>query len=205
MARRDAAESTAFGPMAIAAVEQYEPENRRLVRDPLAIWMLPPWVRALVRACRWAWARELLVAAAERWAPGVWGGILCRKRYADDQVRAAFDAGIAQLVVLGAGLDTKAYRLAAPAGIPAFELDRPENAACKRRRLEAYYGEVPETVTSVPADLESADLGDTLAAHGFHPDRPAVFVWEGVTQYLTEEAVRATLAFLSKAATGSRL
>ncbi|MEV5554794.1 SAM-dependent methyltransferase [Nonomuraea wenchangensis] len=204
MARRPAAAQTALGPMVIAAAEQYEPPGRRLVEDGLAAGFLPPVARATVRVCRWQAVRERMVAASERRAPGVWGGVLCRKRYADEKVAEAFDAGIEQLVVLGAGLDTRACRLTPPGG-RAYELDLPANVADKRRRLRALPGGAPERVRPIAVDFETADLAEVLSGHGFQAGRPAVFVWEAVTQYLTEEAVHATLAFLSRAASGSRL
>jgi methyltransferase (TIGR00027 family) len=128
-----------------------------------------------------------------------------RKRYARDQVRQALDAGAGQLVMLGAGLDTLAYELAVPAGVPAFEVDMPDNIAYKRDRLRVIFGGVPDDVHLVPVRFETNDLADSLAMQGFRADAPTMFVWEAVTQYLTEDGVRRTLAFLATAATGSRL
>ncbi|GAA4513903.1 SAM-dependent methyltransferase [Nonomuraea ferruginea] len=208
MTRRPAAAQTALGPMVIAAVEQYEPPGRRLIEDGLAAGLLPVAARAAVRACRWKAVRAWMAGASDRRAPGVWGGVLCRKRYADDKVAEAFGAGIEQLVVLGAGLDTRACRLTPPGG-RAYELDLPVNVAGKRQGLRALPGGVPERVRLIEVDFETAELADVLttalAVHGFEADRPAVFVWEAVTQYLSDEAVHAALAFLSRAAPGSRL
>lgn len=205
MVKRPPAAQTALGPMVIVATEQYVPEHQRLIHDELAVRFLPPHLRLTARACRWRFLRDLMVNATAKRAPGMWGGVLCRKRYADDQVAEAVDAGIGQVVILGAGLDTRAYRLVAPVGVPAFEIDLPANIADKRTRLQRIYRRMPEHVSLIPVDFETQDLGDALAANGFEVERPAMFVWEAVTQYLTEDAVRATLAFLSKAAGGSRL
>lgn len=205
MARRSAAEQTAFGPMVIAAVEQLEAADRRIVTDPLALQFLPPTMAFLVRACRWRWWRGQLVRATESKARGIWAGMLCRKRYADDQVSTALGTGIDQLVVLGAGFDTRAYRLADPRRVRAYEVDLPANIDTKRARVHAALGEAPEHVQLVPVDFETDDLAESLAAKGFRLDRPAVFVWEAVTQYLTEDAIRHTLTLLAKAARGSRL
>jgi methyltransferase (TIGR00027 family) len=191
--------------MVIVAGEQYVPDGQRLIRDDLAIRFLPLNLRLTVQACRWRFMRNLLINFTERQAPGVWGGTLCRKRYADDTVSEAVKAGIGQVVVLGAGMDTRAYRLAAPAGVRSFEIDLPANIADKRARLRAIYGQVPEHVTLIPVDFETQELGEALAGNGFDISTPAMFVWEAVTQYLTEEGVRRTLAFLGKAAMGSRL
>ena len=204
MTRRPAAAQTALGPMVIAAVEQYESPGRRLIDDGMSISFLPLTMHGAVRACRWPAVRRWMIKASEKRARGVWGGVLCRKRYADDKVTEAFHAGITQAVVLGAGLDTRACRLT-PSGGRAYELDLPANVEDKRQRLRTLRGGVPEHVRLIGVDFETADLGGVLAEHGFQAGRPAVFVWEAVTQYLTEEGVHATLAFLSQAAAGSRL
>jgi methyltransferase (TIGR00027 family) len=188
--------------MFVTAVEQHTPPEHRIVDDPLAIRMLPATLRPAVHAARWGRVRDWAVSGSERKALGLWGGVLCRKRYARDQFGQAVDAGIGQLVMLGAGLDTLAY---GPGGMRAFELDMPENSAYKRDRLMAIFGRVPDGVHLVPVRFETADLTEALTAQGFHTDAPTLFVWEAVTQYLTEDAVRRTLAFLATAAPGSRL
>jgi methyltransferase (TIGR00027 family) len=201
----NASAQTAFGPMVIAAAERYTPPQQRLIDDELAVRFLPPSMQWIVRACQWRPVRDLLVRMTNRSAPGLWGSMLCRKRYADDAVADALAAGIGQVVILGAGLDTRAYRLVGPAGALAFELDQRANTDYKLRRLKAIFGGVPEHVRVIPVDFEVDDLAAVLAAAGFDGGRPAIFVWEAVTQYLTEEAVRATFAFLAKAPAGSRL
>jgi methyltransferase (TIGR00027 family) len=205
MAKRTPAAQTAFGPMLIVAIEQNYPSLQRVVQDDLAIRFLPAGTDLLVSACRWPFMRNLAINLSEQRAPGVWGGLLCRKRYADDRVAQAVNDGVEQMVVLGAGLDTRAYRLAVPASVPAFEIDVPANIVYKEQRLRRIYGRLPEHVALVAVDFEADDLGVALGAHGFRLDQRAMFVWEAVTQYLTEDAVRRTLAFLSQAASGSRL
>jgi methyltransferase (TIGR00027 family) len=202
---RSASAQTAIGPMVIAAVERYTPLPQRLVDDELAARFLPPGVQWIVRACRWRPVRDLLARATERSAPGMWASMLCRKRYADDAVTDALAAGIGQVVILGAGLDTRAYRLVGPAGAVAFELDQRANTDDKLRRLRVIYGRAPDRVRVIPVDFEVDDLAAVLSAAGFDSERPAMFVWEAVTQYLTEEAVRATFMFLAEVRAGSRL
>lgn len=206
MSARSASAQTAFGPMVIAAAERYTPPGERLIDDQLAVRFLPPGVRWIVRACRCRPVRDLLRRTTDRAAPGVWGSVLCRKRYADDAVADALASGIGQVVILGAGLDTRAYRLVDPAGATGFELDQRANTDFKLRRVRAVYGGVPERVRVLPVDFEVDDLAAVLAAAGFDSARPALFVWEAVTQYLTEEAVRGTFAFLAaNAPAASRL
>lgn len=100
--------------------------------------------------------------------------------------------GFTQVVMLGAGLDTRSARLAAP-GVRYFEVDHPATGAEKRRRTAALDGYPVDGATYVPCDFEREDFLDGLVAAGFRTDAPAVVVWEGVCCYLTEPAVRATL------------
>lgn len=204
MARRPPAARTAFGPMFVTAIEQYTPSAHRIVHDPFASRMLPTALRLPALAGRWHGVRRRAETASDRRAPGVWAGVLCRKRYARDRVDEALAAGISQIVVLGAGLDTLAYQVARP-GVTVFEVDMPEIVIFKRERLRVIFGRVPAGVELAPVRFETDGLAASLEARGFHEDAPAMFLWEAVTQYLTEDAVRRTLTFLSNAAPGSRL
>jgi methyltransferase (TIGR00027 family) len=203
MARNPAAQ-TAFGPMVQAAIEQYEPPERRLVSDDLAASILPTGQRTLVRAMRWPLLRRLTISAGERAVPGSWALIACRKRFIDDKLNESLE-NIDAVVDLGAGMDTRAYRLARRSDIPVFEVDLPVNVARKKAAVERAIGALPASVHLVPLDFERDDLFGALAAHGHHGNARTFFIWEGVTQYLTENAVRATLAALQAAAEGSRL
>jgi len=190
--------------MTIVAVEQYSNQGQRLVQDDLAYRFLPTGVKFMVRLARWRPARELLINLTEKTARGIWGSMLCRKCYIDDKIHEAIGA-IDALVILGAGLDTRAYRMPELSTIPVFEVDLPENIAYKRTRLQQLYGQLPATVQFVPIDFEHQNLETVLAGHGYRADQRTFFVWEAVTQYLTEEAVRKTFDFLARAASGSRL
>jgi methyltransferase (TIGR00027 family) len=203
MARNPAAQ-TAFGPMVQAAIEQYEAPERRLVFDDLALSFRPASQRALVRAMRWPLLRRLTIAAGERTVPGSWSLITGRKRYIDDKLDDALGS-VDSVVVLGAGMDTKAYRLARRSDIPVFEVDLPVNIERKKAAVERAIGSVPASVHLVPLDFERDDLIGALSEHGYRPNGRTFFIWEGVTQYLTVDAVRATLAALQPADAGSRL
>jgi methyltransferase (TIGR00027 family) len=197
----DKAAGTAVGPMVIAALERHRPARERLLDDDLAVDVLPRALRWTVSACRWGPMRNFLVKASESKAPGVWGGVLCRKRYIADRVAEAVGEGVDSVVVLGAGLDTLGQRVARSSGVAVFEVDLPVNIAIKRARL----GAVADNLALVPVDFEVDDLERTLVAHGYRPDARSAFVWEGVTQYLTEAGVRRTFDLLAKAGSGSRL
>lgn len=195
---------TAFGPMVLAAVEQNEEPGRRLVDDDLADLFLPAPLRWLVAATRWAPARRLVVRGSEYTGPGLWANLACRKRFIGDKLQQAVE-DIDAVVILGAGLDTRAYLLTRQVRIPVFEVDLPVNIARKLETVRRVLGGPPRSVRLVALDLERDDLLTSLAEHGYHTDYRAFFICEGVTQYLSEKTVRRTLEGLRAAAPGSRL
>ncbi|HYM25992.1 MAG TPA: SAM-dependent methyltransferase, partial [Vicinamibacterales bacterium] len=115
-----------------------------------------------------------------------------RSRLVEDRLADGVRAGVTQFAVLGAGLDTFAYRNPY-AGLRVFEVDHPDTQAWKRARLEEAGIPTPPSVTYVPVDLAAADWFDSLRASGFRATASAGFSWLGVVTYLTVEAVRATL------------
>jgi methyltransferase (TIGR00027 family) len=123
--------------------------------------------------------------------------IAMRSRFAEDSAAHAIEKGVRQILVLGAGLDTFAYRLERTRDLRVFELDHPATQAEKRRRLtEAQIAE-PAHVSYVAHDFESGSMTAALKAAGLDPDKGAFVLWLGVTPYLTEEAVFATLGELA--------
>jgi methyltransferase (TIGR00027 family) len=123
--------------------------------------------------------------------------IAMRSRFAEDSAAHAIEKGVRQILVLGAGLDTFAYRLERTQDMRVFELDHPATQAEKRRRLaEAQIAE-PQHVSYVAHDFEGSSMTAALKAAGLDPDRAAFVLWLGVTPYLTEAAVFATLGELA--------
>ncbi len=204
MRRANAAAQTALGPMVLAAIEHNEPPQRRLVDDDLAAAFLPGHLRALVALTRLDPARRWVVAAIERSGPGLWTSIACRKRLIDERLSDPLNE-VDAVVVLGAGLDTRACRIARHSDLPVFEVDQPVNVERKAAVLRRVLGEIPPSVHLVPVDFEHDDLMAALDSAGYRKTARTFFIWEGVTQYLTPDAVRATLARLGEAAPGSRL
>lgn len=199
------ATETAFGPITIVAAEQRWPAKRRLVHDELAVRFLPRGLRTAVRLARWRPIERLLIKASEDLIPGIWGSMLCRKRYVDDKTRNALAAGVESVVILGAGLDDRAYRIPGLDRTPVYELDLPGNIAYKQKAVRRVLGTIPDSVHLVPVDFEDRTPADALAEHGYDPTRPTLFIWEAVTHYLTEPGVRQTMDFLARAPAGSHL
>ncbi len=125
-----------------------------------------------------------------------------RSRYAEDELACAFAQGVRQYVVLGAGLDTFAYRNPHP-GLRVFEVDHSATQAWKREQLQAANIAIPESLTFVTIDFDRQTLADGLGHPGFNASAPAFFSWLGVTPYLSREACMRTLSFIAKMPAGS--
>jgi methyltransferase (TIGR00027 family) len=123
--------------------------------------------------------------------------IAMRSRFAEDSAAHAIANGVRQILVLGAGLDTFAYRLERTHDLRVFELDHPATQAEKRRRLAQAQIAEPAHVSYVAHDFERGSMRAALTAAGLDPDRGAFVLWLGVMPYLTEEAVFATLSELA--------
>jgi methyltransferase (TIGR00027 family) len=119
-----------------------------------------------------------------------------RARFVEDRVAAAAAVGVRQVVILGAGMDTFAYRNPHP-GLRVFEVDHPATQAWKRKRLAAAGIDLPANLTFVPVDFETQTLAAGLESAGFRRTDPAVFGWLGVVYYLTPDAARATLEYVA--------
>jgi len=197
-----AAAKTGVEPAILVAIEQFYPAYERVLTDPLQYRFLPRGTKILVYLLRPRFMLNWMTKAAVNSAPGLWGGLLCRKRYIDEKLEE--NVGIfTQIINLGAGLDTRLYRLSGIENIRAWELDQPENIAVKRLAVQKALGKPSENVKLVPIDFDTQNLDEILQAAGYSTEQPAFFIWEAVTQYLSEAGIRATFDFLAKAKSGS--
>lgn len=161
-------------------------EHGSLFSDPLAVRILgADAAEAVRRAASDASLRRLRLFIA------------VRTRFAEDALANALAQGLRQVVVLGAGLDTYAYRSSVGAGIRIFEVDHPATQSWKRDRLERADIAIPPALTFVPVDFERDTLQAGLKMAGFDFARRAFFTWLGVVPYLTESAVFSTLGFIA--------
>jgi methyltransferase (TIGR00027 family) len=198
------AANTGIMPTVLVAIEQCFPKSQRVIDDPLAARMLPLGARMFIRLLRLPWMRDWLISLSEKNDPGIWGSLLFRKRYIDEKVEAS-RSEIEAVVSLGAGFDTRPFRLPTLADVPMWEIDQRENIEAKTERLRRALGAIPANVKLVTVDFDRDDLGAILVSRGYSSGKPTFFVWEAVTQYLTEQGVRATFDWLAKGAQGSRL
>ena len=132
--------------------------------------------------------------------------VTCRSRYAEDRLADAIGRGIGQYVLLGAGLDSFAYRSPLAGQVRVFEVDHPATQAYKRRvRAVAEGGGTAEGVRFVAVDFGRDSLGEALGRAGFDAEQPALVSWLGVTMYLDESVIEATVAVLGGFAPGSEV
>ncbi|MBI3676404.1 MAG: class I SAM-dependent methyltransferase [Proteobacteria bacterium] len=125
--------------------------------------------------------------------------LVVRSRYSEDCLSEAYARGVHQYVLLGAGLDTFAYRAAAKfPELKIFEVDHPATQGWKRARLAQERVAIPRAVVYTPVDFERETLADGLARAGFETTKPALFAWLGVVPYLTDDAVKNTLRFIAQ-------
>ena len=197
--------STAYGVAFLRAAENLLPQDKRLFEDAYSANILPPIFKLFVIIMRPPRIWNFLMNMMEKSSPGVIGGILCRTRYIDDVLNNAIKEGVGAVVNLGAGMDTRAFRIPGIENIQYFELDSPELQKVKRSYIDKKIGELPSNVSLVPIDFNSQDLGEELKKAGYTLSSKTLFIWEGVTQYISKEAVDNTLKYVAQATTGSRI
>ena len=161
-------------------------EQGRIFSDPLAARILGEDLATLAR-----------VAESKPDSKRMRIFIAVRTRFAEDALAAAVERGVRQLVVLGAGLDTFAYRNPFAGRLAVFEVDHPATQAWKQQRLADAGIALPASLTFAPVDFEHHTLAEGLAAAAFDYNAPAFFTWLGVVPYLTQEAIWSTLGFIA--------
>jgi methyltransferase (TIGR00027 family) len=180
------------------------------VRNPdyLAERLLGPEERSLVseQACVQALDRDYTEASKNMEAMGSALMMQVRTRFIEDRLAEEIAKGTRQVVILGAGFDTRAYRLTELLKhTRIFEVDQPATQQYKRRRIREAGIEVPPNLTYVPIDFRSDSLGGTLEAAGYDSSQATFFIWEGVTMYLPETAIAETLRWVGSQAPGSTI
>lgn len=173
--------------------------GKRLFVDTYAVRFLPLRYRWVVRLARLpVLGRRIERYIDEGWPAGPRASAVVRTKLIDDVLTAELRRGARQVVLLGAGLDSRAYRIPAMATTQVFEVDHPATQATKRRLLAAQVRPDRRThVHFVPVDLVKNDLAAALSDAGFVPAQRTVVIWEGVTNYLTAPAVDTTLRSLA--------
>ena len=187
------------------AIEGVRRPKDRIVDDRMAQSFLSPSFRFVASIARNPLCSAMLCRYIDyRW-PGSRTSLIARTRLIDEYVTSVLISGISQVVVLGAGFDSRAYRIAGAARARFFEVDHRNTSAVKKAHIERSLGVLPQHVTYVAVDFQRERVGESLQTAGFDESRPSVFIWEGVSNYLAEGAVRSTLSFVGSLAPGTAL
>lgn len=182
----------------LRAAHQLLDEEPRIFPDPVALPILGEAGRSMLRRNIDNYATEPMRRARAM--------TVIRARFAEEELERAMQSGTTQYVILGAGLDTFAYRRPDLTGrLRVFEVDQPGTQHWKLERLAEAGIAVPPGVRFVPLDLNERSLEEGLALAGFDRTRPAFFSWLGVTYYLPRESVLQTLAFIATQAARSQV
>ncbi len=193
--RDDRASGTALRVAIRRAAHQIFDTPPLVLTDPIAVPILGPTEAERLRRSG-AIERNRLARAVRAF-------MVARSRFAEDALEAARARGARQYVILGAGLDTFAYRTPlAERGLTVFEVDHPATQAWKRERLRVAGIAAPPEARFVPHDFVGDDLGGSLERAGFRADVPTFFSWLGVTMYLTEPQIAAVLRYVASTPRG---
>jgi len=186
------------------ALESSRGKRSRWFHDPFAAAFLHESRRWMYEVGRFAPGRWLIERLLDHYAPGVRAAGIARTKWIDEQANEALRTAT-QLVLLGAGFDTRAYRLPSASRVVAFEIDHPQTAPAKQAALRRSLGALPENVRFVSIDFNTQSLGEVLLRAGYNQAQASCLVWEGVTNYLTAEAVDSTLREIRQTCPGSIL
>jgi methyltransferase (TIGR00027 family) len=184
---------TALGAARLRAAHQVL-DNASILADPLAVRILGADIEVSLEH-----ARTHASGPRMRWF------IAARSRITEEALTSAVNDGATQLVVLGAGLDTLAYRTPLASRLRIFEVDFPATQARKREMLAAAGIAAPETLSYAATDFERQTLAETLDAAGFVAGRRSLFSWLGVVPYLTEDAIFSTLRYIAQLSGGAEV
>jgi methyltransferase (TIGR00027 family) len=172
------------------------PAGERICSDPFAQHFLSPF---FLKLRKYPFLGRAFGWLSEKRCPGLRGGILARTRFIDERMTASLNDGIEQLVILGAGYDSRAYRLVESCNrVTVFEVDHPDTQAVKIAKLRELFDHFPEHVVFVPVDFCEDDLRSRLCESGYDRAKKTLFILEGVIYYLTAAAVEETLNFVAQ-------
>jgi methyltransferase (TIGR00027 family) len=204
--KQDQASRTAEYMALFRAIESARPPAKRLFNDQLAICFLRPSLRLITHLSKSRFAGDIITFLIDtKWVKGARPVGVARTRLIDERLIGALKQGVRQVVILGAGYDTRAHRIEGIEKAEVFEVDHPDTSKAKRESLEKQIGRLPNRVQFVPLDFNRQTLLQVMAATSFDASVKTFFIWEGVTNYLTAESVHTTFCNLRKLASESSI
>lgn len=201
----DKASRTAQYMAFFRALESTRAEGKRLFYDPYAIIFLDNGLRRAVKYSTIPPVRNYLRYRIHKMLPGGFTSGVARTKYIDDLLQSAVNNGVKQVIILGAGFDTRAIRLEFLHKVPVIEIDHPNTAKQKLGALQASLGKLPGNVRYYQIDFNEQRLEDLAQVRNIDLTIPTAIIWEGVSNYLSDQAVDNTFKFFSRFAKGSCL
>jgi len=195
---------SALSNAALRAAESYYPEDERLFYDRIAFYLLPPLWKLFLKLMKFSPLREMIFSKRDREMPGVIGNLLYRTKYIDDVLKENLKE-IEQLLILGSGFDTRAYRFDGVEKLKVFEVDHPQTISKKRKGLKKLYKKIPDHVRLVEIDFDKKKLEEVLLDNNFAFNKKTLVIWEGVTQYIEQKSVDKIFDFFADLETGSKI
>jgi len=182
------------------------PKEKRLFEDPYSEKLLTPFYKFFIVLMRSPKIFDFLMKWGEKSSPGKTGWLFCRFRYIDDVLKDNIaKKEIETIVNLGAGMDCRAYYIPGIESMRYFELDHPSVIKQKKAKMKKILGKLPDHVIYVPIDFEKQSLDTELKKTGYNLTSKTLFIWEGVTQYISKEANDSILKYVAQAAPGSKI
>ncbi len=201
-----AASKTGDQPTLTVAIEQSFPKSKRVINDDLAPLLFTGLNRFWIWLSKLAFIRNGFVNLTEKFMTGGWTCFLVRKRYIDKKLIETIEKqNIKSIVNLGAGMDTRLFRLPEVQNINSWEVDQPENIKAKRSAIEKALGSFPSNVQQVSINFIEQDITSRLKENGYQTGEKTFFLWEAVSQYLNESSIQKMFEFFSNTPTGSYL
>jgi len=187
------------------AIETVRPSHKRLFADPYATIFLDGGLKRAIKLSTLPFIGRLIPKIIQSKGPGALSSGIARTKYIDDLLEQTIRNGVRQVIILGAGFDTRALRLDLLHSVPVIEIDHPDTAKFKIDKLKEALGQLPQNVSYLQTDFNKQSLEDLASEHHLNLNIPTTIIWEGVTNYLTQQAVDKTFEFVKKFTIGSHI
>lgn len=197
---------TGMGVAWMKAAAMLYPKEKRIIEDPYSENLLSPFYKFWIKLMYSPKVRDSIINSKEKAMPGLLGWMFCRFKYIDDILQKYIKQdNIVSVVNLGAGYDCRAYYTKGIEKVKYYEIDHPVVIKNKKRKIKKILGELPEHVKYVAIDFEKQDLAIELTKAGYDLNDKTLFIYEGVSQYISEEANQNNFKYMQQAANNSKI
>ncbi len=196
--KKDTPSRTAQYMALFRAIESSRSKLDRLFFDPYASNFLDTRLKIVVKISSIPLVGNITSKLIERQAPGAFSSGVARTKYIDDLLKKTIKHGVKQVIILGAGFDTRSLRLDFLKNIQVIEIDHPDTAQYKIEKIKSSMSHLPLNIKYYQIDFNHESLNDLALKNNLDLDIPTTFIWEGVTNYLEQDAIDKTLEFVSK-------